>query len=48
MLPTKFQANRPFGSGEEAQKDFQWRPSLISDQNDFSYFLSKGNPDASC
>ena len=23
MLPTKFQVNWPFGSGEEAKKDFQ-------------------------
>ena len=44
MLSTKFQVNRPFGSGEEAKNIFSrwppwWRPSLISDLNDFSYFF---------
>ena len=42
MLPTKFQVNWPFGSGEEAKNRFSrwlaWWPSWISDRNDFSYF----------
>ena len=40
MLPTKFGVSWPFGSGEEAKNRFlrwePWRPSRISDQNDFS------------
>ena len=37
MLPTKFQVNWPFGSGEEAKNRFsRWPPSLISDRNNFS------------
>ena len=35
MLPTKFQVNWAFGSGEEAKNRF-----LISEWNDFSYFWS--------
>ena len=51
MLPTKFQVNWPFSSGEEAKNRFsrwppQW-PSWISSQNDFSYFWSTSHPDAS-
>ena len=42
MLPTKFQVNWPFCSGEEAKIIFSkwppWRPSWISDRNVFSYF----------
>ena len=39
MLPTKFLVKWPFGSGEEAKNRFsRWRPSWISDRNDFSYF----------
>ena len=42
MLPTRFQVNWPFGSGEEAKNRFSswplWQPSWISDRNDFSYF----------
>ena len=42
MILTKFQVNWRFGSGEEAKNRFsrwpQWRPSWISDRNDFSYF----------
>ena len=42
MLPTKFQFNWPFSSGEEAKNRFSsWlplRPSWISDWHDFSYF----------
>ena len=36
MLPTKFQVNWPFGSGEEATNRFSrrppWQPSWISDR----------------
>ena len=47
-LPTKFQINWLFGSAEEAKNRFsRWRPSWISDQNDFSYFLSTSHPDDS-
>ena len=39
MLPSKFGVNLPFGSGEEAKNRFsRWRPSWISDRNNFSYF----------
>ena len=39
MVPSKFGVNWPFGSGEEAKNRFsRWRPSWISDRNDFSYF----------
>ena len=39
MLPSKFGVNWPFGAGEEAKNRFsRWRPSWISDWNDFSYF----------
>ena len=42
MLHTKFRVNWPFGLGEEAKNRVSrwlpWRPSLISDRNDFSYF----------
>ena len=41
MLPTKFQVNWPFGSGEKMKNRFsRWpprRPSWISDWYDFSY-----------
>ena len=43
MRPTKFQVNWPFSSGESKNK---WRPSWISDWNDFSYFWSSNHPDA--
>ena len=50
MLPSKFGVNWPFGSGKEAKNIFSrwlpWRPSWISDQNDFSYFWSASHPDA--
>ena len=47
-LPSKFGVNWPFGSGEEAKNRFsRWRPSWVSDWNDFSYFLSTSHPDAS-
>ena len=43
MLPTKFQVNWPFGSGEEAKNRFsRWlprQPLWISDRNDLSYFF---------
>ena len=39
IVPSKFGVNWPFGSGEEAKNRFsRWRPSWISDRNDFSYF----------
>ena len=42
MLPSKFGVNWPFGSEEEAKNRFSrwlpWRPPLISDRHDFSYF----------
>ena len=39
MLPTKFGVNWPFGSEEEVKNRFsRWRPSWISDWNDFSDF----------
>ena len=41
MLPTKFQVSWPFGSGEVKNRFSRWppwRPSCISDWNDFSYF----------
>ena len=42
MLPTKFRVEWPFSSGEEAKNRFSrwlsWRPSWISDRDDFSYF----------
>ena len=46
MLPTESIA---FLVQEKKQKiDFQaWRPSWISDRNDFSYFWSTSHPDAS-
>ena len=43
MLPTKFQVNWPFSSGEEAKNRFSrwlpWRPSWISGWHNFSFFL---------
>ena len=50
MLPTKFQVNWPFGSGEEAKNRFsRWPPraTSTSDRIDLSYFLSKSHSDAS-
>ena len=48
MLPSNFAVNWPFDSGEEAKNRFsRWRPSWISGQNGFSYFLSISHPDAS-
>ena len=42
ILPTKFRVSWSLGSGEEAQNRFSrwqpWRPSLISDRNEFTYF----------
>ena len=41
MLPTKFRINWLLGLGEEVKNRFlRWRPSLISDWNDFNYFWS--------
>ena len=43
MLPTKFQVNWPFSSGEEAKNRFSrwlpWRPFWISGWHNFSFFL---------
>ena len=37
ILPTKFGVNWLFGSGEEVPNKFwRWRPSWISDRNNFS------------
>ena len=51
MLPTKFGVHWPFGSEEQAENRFSirlsWRPSWISERNDFSYFLSTSHPDVS-
>ena len=51
MLPTKPGVNWRFGSEDEVKNRFSiwlpWQPSWISDQNDFSYFLSTSHPDAS-
>ena len=45
MLPTKFQVNWPFGSGEEEKNRFsRWRPSSFFDWNNFSYFWSTSYP----
>ena len=48
MLPTVFQVNWPFGSGEEAKNIFsRWPPrppSWITDRNDFSYILIYKSP----
>ena len=44
MLPTEFWVNWPFGSGEEAKN--RWRPSWISDRNNFGYFWSTIHPKA--
>ena len=42
MLPSKFGVNWSFGSGEEAKNRFSrwgpWRPSWISNRDDFRYF----------
>ena len=44
MPPTEFQVNWPFDLGEEAKNRFSrrssWRPSWISDQNDFLIYKS--------
>ena len=50
MLHTKFGVNWLLGLREEAKNRFSrwppWQPSWISDQQDFSYFLSTSHPDA--
>ena len=42
ILPTKFNVNKQFDSGEEAKNRFSrwppWQTSWISDQKDFSLF----------
>ena len=51
MLPTKFWVSWPLGSGEKVKNRFSrwlpWRPSWISNQNDFSYFWSISHTNAS-
>ena len=50
ILPTTFRVNWPFDSGEMPNRFFRqlpWWPSWISDQNDFSHFLSTSCPDTS-
>ena len=48
MLSTKFLVNSPFCSGEEVKNRFSrwppWRPSWISDRNDFSSFFIYKSP----
>ena len=48
MLPTKFQFNWPFRSGDETKNRLSrwqpWWPSLIYDRKNFSYFLSTSHP----
>ena len=44
LLPTKFQVNGPFGSGEAKNNVSRWPPSWISDQNVFSYFDLQDTP----
>ena len=47
MLPTKFRINWPFGSREEKDRFSRWppwRPSLISDQNEFCFFYLQITP----
>ena len=48
VLPTKFQVNWPFSSGEEAKNRFSrwlpWRPSWISSWHNFSFFLIYKSP----
>ena len=46
MLPTKFGIRWPFRSGEVKNRFLRWRPSWITDRNDFSYFWSTSHPDA--
>ena len=50
MLPTKFQINWPFVSGEEKKIVLRWQPwrtSWISDQKDFSLCCSTRHLEAS-
>ena len=39
ILPTKFPLNWSFGSGEAQNRFPRWRPSWISDRNNFNYFF---------
>ena len=42
MLPTKFQVNRPFHSGEMKNRFSRWQPwwpSWISNWKDFNFFF---------
>ena len=50
ILPTKIWVNWPFDSGEVQNRlsiGPPWRPSLISDRKDFSYFLFESHHDIS-
>ena len=51
IFPNKFPVNWPFSSREEVQNRFSrrwpWQPSWISDQDNFSYFLSTSGSDSS-
>ena len=51
ILPVKFQVNGPFYSGEEVKNRFSrwqlWRPSCISNRNNFRYCLSTSQLDDS-
>ena len=50
MLPTKFQVNWPFSSGEEAKNRFSrwpWPPSWNFDLKNVNYFWSTTHPSAS-
>ena len=48
MLPTKFRVIWPLGSGQETKNRLSkwrlWRPSWISDRNDFNYFYLQVTP----
>ena len=48
ILPTKFPVNWPFGSEEVQNRFSRWRPSWISDQNDFSCFDRQSSRQYSC
>ena len=48
ILPMRFPVNWHFSSGEDVQNRFsRWLPSWISNQKDFSYFLSADHTDIS-
>ena len=51
IFPTKFQVDWHFGSAKDVQNGFSrwrlWRPSWISNSNNFSYFGSENHSDTS-